>query len=116
MLSKQFQKIERTSSRNLFLIAAGLVIVCQLVAMALVADGQVKKASLREAQISAQNVALASCFETGSRFDRSNCMRQLQADNPSAAINTMASDGAGLNASQSGSPAGGLMNVAFAAR
>ncbi len=116
MLSDQFQKIERTSSRNLFLIAAGLVIVCQLVAMAMVADGQVKKAALREAQISAQNVALASCFESSARFDRNNCMRQLQADNSSAAINTMASNGEGFSASQAVSLAGGLMNVAFAAR
>lgn len=116
MLSDQFQKIERTSSRNLFLIAAGLVIACQLVAMAMVADGQVKKASLREAQISAQNVALASCFEASTRFDRGNCTRQLQADSSSADTNTTTENGAGFNASQPGSPSGSLMNAAFAAR
>ncbi|MEO6017947.1 MAG: hypothetical protein ABIP46_11880 [Polaromonas sp.] len=116
MLSDQFQKIERTSSRNLFLIAAGLVIICQLVAMAMVADGQVKRAELRQAQISAQNVALANCFETSTRFDRNSCMQRTQVDNSPYAVNTVAGNGSDFGSTPSAGSVGGLMNVSFAAR
>ena len=115
MFSEQLQKIERTSSRNLFLIAAVLVIFCQLVAMAMVADGQVKKAALREAQLSAQNVASASCFETSAKFDVNNCVRQLQAENSPNIINTVTGYNPGFNGSQSNGFTGGLTNVTFAA-
>ena len=114
MLADQFQKIERTSSRNLLLIAAGLVIICQLVAMAMVADGQVKKAELREAQIAAQNVALANCFETSPRFDRSSCMQQLQVQGPPDESNRVASNTADVNGLQPANVSTGLMSVSFA--
>lgn len=112
MLSDQLQKFERISSRNLFLVAAVLVIVCQLVAMAMVADGQVKKAQLREAQISAQNIALASCFESSSRLDRNSCVPQPQAENSLDVGSTTGNNGA----AQSAGFFSGLTNVTFVAR
>ncbi|MBC7610779.1 MAG: hypothetical protein H7228_14610 [Polaromonas sp.] len=85
MFSEYMRKIDRTSGRNLLFIAAALVIVCQLVAMALVADGQVKKAEIRESQLSFQRVAMARCFEVKSRFDRDSCMQQVNAEAGNAA-------------------------------
>lgn len=116
MLADQFQKIERFSSRSLLLVAAGLVIVCQLVAMAMVADGQVKRAESRQAQIAAQNVALASCFETSTRFDRDSCMQRMQADSSPYALNTLGGGGRDFGDTSAAGSANGLMSVSFGAR
>ena len=72
--------VDSTSGRTLLLIAAGLVIICQLVAMALVAEGQVKKAEIRDSQLNLQRVALARCFEASSRSDRQSCLQQAGND------------------------------------
>lgn len=85
MFSDHLRKVDHTSGRTLLLIAAALVIVCQLVAMALVADGQVKKAELRESQLNFQRVALARCFEVNTRPDRHSCMQQASADTNNSA-------------------------------
>lgn len=63
MISDHFQKVDVISNRTLFLLAGGLVIVCQLVAMALVSDGQVKKAQLRNLGVASQQAAFAQCLE-----------------------------------------------------
>ena len=63
MISDHFQKVDVISNRTLFLLAGGLVIVCQLVAMAVVSDGQVKKAQLRNLGIASQQTAFAQCLE-----------------------------------------------------
>lgn len=63
MISDHFQKLDLISSRTLFMFAGGLVIVCQLVAMALVSDGQVKKAQLRNLGVASQQAAFAQCLE-----------------------------------------------------
>lgn len=77
MFSDSLQKIEWTSSRNLFLIAGGLVIICQLVAMGLVVDGQVKKAEARDSELSSQRSAIAQCLETSSGSGRSRCFAMV---------------------------------------
>lgn len=63
MISDHFQNVDVISNRTLFLLAGGLVIVCQLVAMAVVSDGQVKKAQLRNLGIASQQTAFAQCLE-----------------------------------------------------
>ncbi len=96
MFSDHIRKVDNASGRTLLLVAAGLVIVCQLVAMALVAEGQVKKAEVRESQLSFQRTATARCFETNSRFDRQSCLDQANADlarsDPAAALATASVD------------------------
>lgn len=79
MFSEHLRKIDTIGSRNLFFVAGALVIVCQLVAMAMVADGQVKKAEMRESTLTAQSLAMAQCFETSVRFDRQSCLVQSRA-------------------------------------
>ena len=80
MFSDHMRKIDSTSGRTLLLVAAILVIVCQLVAMVVVTGGQVKKAELRESNLSFQRSAVARCFEVNTRFDRSSCLQQANAD------------------------------------
>ncbi|MCY1168407.1 MAG: hypothetical protein V4455_11475 [Pseudomonadota bacterium] len=117
MLSDHLQKIDRTSSRNLFLIASVLVIVCQLVAMALVAGSQVQRAELRESRLTAQNIAMAKCLEASARFDRQACMlQQPDTDRSSAVAASLAMDKpAGLSHAALPAATQGFMAVAFGA-
>ena len=85
MFSDHMRKIDTISGRTLLMLAAGLVIVCQLIAMALVADGQVKKAELRESNLNSQRLAMARCFEVNPRSDRDSCLMQASADTASTA-------------------------------
>lgn len=64
MFSDHFRKIDEVPARTLLLIAAGLVIVCQLVAMVMVTGGQVEKAQLREASQASARAASVWCIET----------------------------------------------------
>ncbi|MHB1249096.1 MAG: hypothetical protein ACYCZL_06855 [Polaromonas sp.] len=111
------------SNKTLLGVAAGLVILGQLIAMALVVDGQVSKAHLRDAQYAAERVAFAYCIENSNGVARNNCMRQVQAvTDPSREID--ASQGVQTVASTSGLrnaviPAPllpGLMPASFTAR
>lgn len=73
MFSDHLQKIDHTSGKTLLLIAGGLVIVCQLVAMVLVAQGQVEKAHAREASQASQRKATAWCVETSRGTELRGC-------------------------------------------
>ena len=114
MFSDHLPKSQRISNHHLFLIAAALVIVCQLVAIAMVAGGQVKRAELRESQLAAQKIALVSCFESSARFDRNNCTRYMQSENSTdASDHRIASNDSGFDASRSADSGTGFMNVSF---
>jgi hypothetical protein len=79
MFSDHLRKIEEAPAKTLLLIAAGLVIFCQLVAMVLVADGQVAKAELREASQASARAATAWCIQNSSGTDLRNCDRASSA-------------------------------------
>ena len=64
MFSDHLQKVDQVPQRTLWLAASGLVIVCQLVAMALVAGEQVQKAQMRNDIDASRQAAVASCVET----------------------------------------------------
>ena len=80
MFADPMRKIERTGKHNLLLLCGALVIVCQLLAMALLVDGQVKKAQLRESQLTAQRGAMVKCFETSTGFDLQGCLGDAYGD------------------------------------
>ena len=84
MFSDHIQKIDRSSGKKLLLIAGGLVIVCQLVAMVLVAQGQVEKAQAREVSQASQRTATAWCVETSLGAELRGCATQ-SANYPSQA-------------------------------
>lgn len=75
MFSDHLRKIDDASAKTLLMIAAGLVIVCQLVAIVLVADGQVEKAQLREATLASARAATAWCVENSRGFALRDCDR-----------------------------------------
>ena len=73
MFSKLLHKNNHGARRSLFFFAAALVIAGQMVAIALLAQGQVQKAALREARLTSQRIAMAQCFESSRRIQRDNC-------------------------------------------
>lgn len=79
MFSDHLPKIDQTSSKALFAVAAGLIILCQLVAMAFVVDGQVKKAHARNALHASERMAVAYCIESSTGVARNTCIAQAQA-------------------------------------
>ncbi len=89
MFSDHLRKVDEAPTKTLLLIAAGLVIVCQLVAMVLVADGQVEKAQMREASQASARAATAWCVESS----RGAALREC--DRPSTSDNTRATDDSG---------------------
>lgn len=64
MFSEDLRKIDQVPHKKLWLVASGMVIVCQLVAMALVAGEQVQKAQMRSDSDILRQAAVASCVET----------------------------------------------------
>lgn len=81
MFSDHLQKIDKFSNQALFGVAAGLVILCQLIAMALVVDGQVKNAQLRNVS---EQVAMAQCRQSNMGGAWQSCIQQARASlNPS---------------------------------
>ncbi len=73
MFSDHLQKIDQASGKTLLLIAGGLVIICQLVALVLVSQGQVEKAQARENNQANQRSATAWCFETSHGTELRSC-------------------------------------------
>ena len=113
MFSDHLPKIDQTSGGNLFVIAAALVMVCQLVAMVVVTDGQVKKAEFRESR----RLVLAQCLENVKGAARFTCTDRFYSDNRQASILSQVDDST-QDRSQSArrSTIEGLMAVSFAAR
>lgn len=80
MFSDHMQKPSRFPQTGLLMAAGGLVIVCQLVAMAMVADRQVQRAGVRDLQRATQQLALADCIQRSTGSTRHICIRQSQLD------------------------------------
>ena len=78
MFSDHLKKIDNAPAKTLFLIAGALVIVCQLVAMALVVDGQVAKAKNRDAAFASERLAVIQCMESTMGSARHSCVQQAR--------------------------------------
>lgn len=78
MFSDHLKKATRFPQTGLLMAAGALVLVCQLVAIALVANQQVQRASVRDLQRFAQQVAFADCIERSTGPTRHGCIRQSQ--------------------------------------
>ena len=76
MLSQTLKKIDKVSNKTMFTVAACLVIVCQLVAMALVVNGQVERAESRDSAAGPERLAAARCNDVGVVAMRQNCLQQ----------------------------------------
>ena len=87
MFSEHLRKVDDAPAKTLLLIVAGLVIVCQLAAMVLVADGQVEKAQLREATLASARAATALCVSNSRGFALRDCDRLPPSASAQAGVN-----------------------------
>jgi hypothetical protein len=129
MFSEHLRKFDELPYKTLLMVAAGLVILCQLAAMAFVADSQVAKAKLRDEQRRAELTAIAHCMEERAGAMRNSCIQQARvvataSSPPSAAEATAkapvfaeasASAGGGMPA-RPANPPQGFMAASFAIR
>lgn len=79
MFSDHVQKIQKFPLLSLLAVAACLVILCQLLALALVVDRQVKRAELRDLTWMAQQVAITECIERSTGPVRHGCIQHARA-------------------------------------
>ena len=75
MFSAQLKPIDKISANKMLLLAAGLVLVCLLIAMALVAGGQVQKAERRQLSQANFQSALVSCLQSRQGSALGDCER-----------------------------------------
>ena len=77
MFSDHTKKIDRNGVRVFFTVFGVIGIVGLLAAIAMLTDGEVRKAESRKSQMTTQRVALAQCFENAFGIASSNCTREI---------------------------------------
>jgi hypothetical protein len=128
MFSDHLRKIDDAPHKTLLLVAAGLVMACQLVAMALVAGEQVQKAQMRGDSHASRQVMVASCVESSRGAAVKDCFRlgiadleiRQDADGAKSFVQLSSSEAAELDtivtpATSAGALAG-FMSASFAVR
>jgi hypothetical protein len=133
MFSDHLKKIDEMPYKTLLWVAAGLVFVCQLVAVGFVADAQVTKAKIRDYQRQAEMQAIAQCMDNAAGPARQSCIQQARVvagtslpPAEGSASRDSRGESSGVMASNAGSatvssmmptqPPQGLMNASFAIR
>jgi hypothetical protein len=103
--------------REYFFVGGGMVLVIGLlVAIAVIAGEQVKKAHKREALLASQRTAVAYCIETLRGKALNNCIQQAMADPNGAGAATLADSNAVVIRSAAAAPGTpGFAPVAFGA-
>ena len=122
MFSDHLQKIDKMPYKTLLVVAAGLVFLCQLVAMVLVVDSQVEKAEIRDAHYSSAQMVIADCSENYSGPVRSRCIELMQLELASSSAGDGEADARGVTRLEVQRPAPlvsrvkGIIQAAFATR
>ena len=122
MFSDHLQKIDKVPYKTLLVISAGLVFLCQLVAMVLVVDSQVEKAEMRDAHFSSAQMVVADCSESYSGPARSRCIEQMRSELASGSAGDGEADARGVTRIEVQRPAPvvsrvkGIIQAAFATR
>ena len=123
MFSEPLKKIDKVPYKILLVIAAGLVFLCQLVAMVLVVDRHVESAQLRNAKDGVIQMALADCAENYTGSNRTRCIEQMKerlAAEPvldsNADVSVLARAADQIYGSSTASRMQGLVQAAFATR
>ena len=96
MLFNHLQKLTRFPKLGLMMLAAGLVLVCQLLAVVMVGGNPIQKTNV----VDLQQVALTGCIQRSSAVSRHGCIRQSQlesADRELAASSPPDEDPASIN-------------------
>ena len=81
MFSDHLRKVGEFPVKPVLFAAAGLAIVCQLVAMVMVVSAQVEKAQMRDASHASARAAMAGCIESS----RGAALRDCERTSPSFA-------------------------------
>lgn len=107
MFSDHLQIIDNAPPKKMLFAAAGLLVVCQLVALALVAEGQVEKAHVRDANQASFQAAMALCIESSRGIDLKDCARlvppnSVQASSSQSTGQLLSTTGSGLSAAPQG--------------
>lgn len=122
MFSDHLQKIDKTPYRSLLFVAAGLVFLCQLVAMVLVVDSQVEKAQIRDAQYGTAQMVIDDCSENYSGPARNRCIEQMRSELASSSASESQADARSVSGPEGQRQASmvsrvkGLIQAAFATR
>ena len=74
MFPEHLKKVTRFPTLGLMMLAGGLVVVCQLLAMVMVAGNPLQNAGVRDLQ----QVAFADCIQRSTSASRHGCIRQSQ--------------------------------------
>ncbi len=117
MFSDHLRKVDALPFKAMLGVAAGLVVVCQLIAMVLVVDGQVAKANARDALRVTDRQAVLQCMESSVGVARHSCMLQVQVLSSPAQKPALALAGATQHESPvrlTAPPVEGFMPAAFA--
>lgn len=79
MFSEQLKKMDEMPYKAMWGVAACLLILCQLLAMVLVVEGQVRKAEARDSSLDSRRVTIARCNEAASAAARQSCIQETMA-------------------------------------
>ncbi len=85
MFSDHLRKISEIPHRTLLGVAAGFVILFQLGAIAMVANGQMKKAQARATLLTSERIAAANCVARSTGAERHSCVQRAMAEFQSSA-------------------------------
>lgn len=93
MHSFHLHKITRFPRPGLLMLAVGLVAVCQILAMIMVAGMPLQNTGVRDLQQLAPQIALADCLRQSTSATRHGCIRQSQLESDEAEIAAGGLDG-----------------------
>ena len=122
MFSDHLQKVAKVPYKTLLVVAAGLVFLCQLVAMVLVVGSQVEKAEIRDAHYNSAQMVIADCSENYSGAVRNRCIEQMRSDLASGSAGDAEADARSVARLETQRPAHvasrvkGIFQAAFATR
>lgn len=103
MFSDHLTKVERWPVINLFVLAGLLVVLCQLVALALVVDSQMDNADVRDQRNREHVAAMADCLDRMQldvRPLRHGCIQQVQAARDAAGFADASIQPAGMKSAR----------------
>lgn len=116
MFSSHLPKVHTVPREYIFAGAGLLLVVSLLIGMAMVANGQVEKAELRESMLASQRTAMVQCMETLGGAQLNKCMIQAQAAPDVGGRTTTLADNSGNFSRSTAVAAGssqGFMPVSF---
>ncbi|HYW58307.1 MAG TPA: hypothetical protein VE934_15230 [Polaromonas sp.] len=99
MFSNHLPRVNSVPREYIHLGAAVLVLLVMLTGLASVANGQVRKAELRESLLASQKTAIAYCMESKRGAELNSCIQLAKADSEGAQTSVVVANTAGFSRS-----------------